>query len=81
MRIERGDLGVTADGNEVVFVREGQGEVLVIDGDEARWLMVAGLPTILANVPSDRPARVQEPALEDGQIKGQLQIGEDDGGD
>lgn len=50
---------------------------LDLDGDELRWLQIVALPTVLA-VPSDRPATVQD---DNGQIEGQLQIGESDGDD
>jgi hypothetical protein len=48
---------------------------VTFDATDARWLAFVALPTLLANLPSDQPEKVQE----NDQIEGQLAIGVDDG--
>jgi hypothetical protein len=48
---------------------------VVLDEDEARWLMLVGLPAILAaEVPSEPTVSVRDASNDEGQIEGQLAI-------
>jgi hypothetical protein len=62
VRLERGEVHVEGTNDDDVVIGDG-GDCIMVSLDDARWLMLVALPTILANaakVPSDPPARVDE---------------------